>query len=101
MDAGQEGGGCLEGEEGEEGMTYKKLVFLIAVAAGSAAKQVRDGRGDVTASVVGYAFRIPDENIPEDIGEAADEYISYSFQTDSLGKRITEPTWAKKKKKKS
>jgi hypothetical protein len=79
-------------------MTDKKLVFLLAVAAGAAVRAVQDGMGPgIAAQTVAYAGTVPDKNLDRlDISEAAEEYMDYCLQpTLSTPDSIPEPAWCK------
>ena len=79
-------------------MTDKKLVFLLAVAAGAMVRAVQDGKeSGVAAQTVAYAGTVPEENLEElDISEAAEEYVDYCLQpTLSTPDSIPEPAWCR------
>jgi len=79
-------------------MTDRKLVFLLAVAAGAMVRAVQDGRGSgVAAQTVAYAGTVPEENLEGlDISEAAEEYVDYCLQPKiCTPDSIPEPVWCR------
>jgi hypothetical protein len=79
-------------------MTDKKLVFLLAVAAGAMVRAVQEGRsGAAAAQTVAYAGTVPGENLERlDISEAAEEYLDYCLQPKlSTSSSIPEPAWCR------
>ncbi len=79
-------------------MTDKKLVFLLAVAAGAVVRSIEGRAASAAAQTVAYAGTVPDRGLEGlDISEAAEEYVDYCLQgAISTPGSIPEPVWCRR-----